>query len=421
MSIVEGLPVPAGWRKVRFGGLVRRRKEIGRPDLEPLSVFLDAGVVPRSSRSDNHNSLGEDLSKYLVVQPGDLVFNKLRTWQGGFGWSRHRGIVSPAYFVCRPGAEIDPRFANYLFHAQPYLAELARVSKWQPPSQFDTPWEQLRLVPLLVPPVSEQRRIADVLDHQCAQISSLHAECTDLLDRLDGPAIARFAELTGALPQVRVGYRFSVQLGKMLDEKQIDSADVCPYLRNTNVQWDRLELGDLKSMTFAGADRRKYELRTGDLLVCEGGQPGRAAIWNGELTNCYFQKAIMRVRSRGKDSTRYLMWCLRLASVRGDFAAGGTGTTILHLPAERLIATRVPLPSPNEQRDVLIEIDAIARGTHALSEETGKLSRQLGAYREALITEAVTGQLGITELSDQQLDESGHAVVGGGTPEVVAG
>jgi hypothetical protein len=61
---------------------------LANPDAEPLSVFLDTGVVPRSTRSDNRNELGADLSKYLVVQPGDLVFNKLRTWQGGFGSSR---------------------------------------------------------------------------------------------------------------------------------------------------------------------------------------------------------------------------------------------------------------------------------------------------------------------------------------------
>src|SRR5690606_24552908 len=117
------------------------------------SVYLDAGVVPRSTRDDNHNRLGADLSSYLVVEPGDIVFNKLRTWQGGLGMSRFRGIVSPAYFVCRPIRQFEPRFLHYLLRSAPYLAEFTRISKFMPPSQFDILWDDLRLVPIPVLPL----------------------------------------------------------------------------------------------------------------------------------------------------------------------------------------------------------------------------------------------------------------------------
>src|SRR5258708_2906514 len=151
MSIISTLVVPLSWKLCPFGRVAPRVQGTGRPDLEPLSVFLDESVVPRSSREDNHNHLGEDLGKYLIVQPGDIVFNKLRTWQGGLGVSRHEGIVSPAYFVCRPTSEYDPRYLHYLLRSQPYLQELTRISKWMPPSQFDIGWEQLRLLPAFAP------------------------------------------------------------------------------------------------------------------------------------------------------------------------------------------------------------------------------------------------------------------------------
>jgi type I restriction enzyme S subunit len=120
------LDPPDQWRVRWFGRLVDRVQEVGRSDLQPLSVFLDQGVVPRLIRADNYNRSGADLSKYPVVKPGDIVFNKLRTWQGGLGVSKYEGIVSPAYYVCRPRQGVEPRFLHYLLHSVTYFQRLRR-------------------------------------------------------------------------------------------------------------------------------------------------------------------------------------------------------------------------------------------------------------------------------------------------------
>ena len=184
MSRFESFDFPSNWKSVPFGRVAPRVQNSGKPDLEPLSVFLGAGVVPRSSREDNHNQLGEDLGKYLVVEPGDIVFNKLRTWQGGLGASRFHGIVSPAYFVCRPTSDYSPTFLQYLLLSSTYLQELTRISKWQPPSQFDISWEQLKLLPIVAPELSIQKEIAKYLDRETARIDALiemQIRQTDLL------------------------------------------------------------------------------------------------------------------------------------------------------------------------------------------------------------------------------------------------
>lgn len=413
MSVLQRLAFPYDWARIRFGRCFDRRQDVGEPNKEPLSVYLGEGVVRRADRTDNHNELGADLGKYLVVREGDLVFNKLRTWQGGFGASQFEGIVSPAYYVCTPRSEISSRFVDYQLHSAPYLAELVRVSKWQPPSQFDTPWDQLRALPLSLPTLDEQQRIASFLDRECARIAELLDSAQSLAERLLEPVLAFFAEQTAHVPAGRIGYRFEVQLGKMLDEKRIDPTDVRPYLRNTNVQWDRLEIEDLKTMTFNAGDRRKFALRPGDLLVCEGGVVGRSAVWNGEVEDCYYQKALHRVRPRGSDSVRYLMWCLRLMSERGDFAADGTGSTILHLPAERLRATRIPLPSVADQHALVERVDARATRATAIRDNVAVLEQRLADYRNSLITEAVTGHLTGRDASERQMDERVHAALEG--------
>src|SRR5262245_56226792 len=84
--------------------------------------------------------------------------------------------------------------------------------------------------------------------------------------------------------------RFEVRLGKMLDAKQITGEHLAPYLRNADVQWDRVSTYDLPEMDFDDQDRQTLRLVPGDVLVCEGGEIGRTAIWRGELPECYYQK-----------------------------------------------------------------------------------------------------------------------------------
>jgi type I restriction enzyme, S subunit len=82
-----------------------------------LSVYRDLGVVRREGRDDNFNQPGDDLSSYLVVRPGDLVLNKMKTWQGSLGVSSFEGIVSPAYFVAEQVRDANPRFLHHLLRS----------------------------------------------------------------------------------------------------------------------------------------------------------------------------------------------------------------------------------------------------------------------------------------------------------------
>ena len=97
---------------------------------------------------------------------------------------------------------------------------------------------------------------------------------------------------------VPLGSLADIQLGKMLSPAAKTGSSYFHYIRNQNVQWHRLDLRDMARMDFSPIERQKFELRRGDLLVCEGGEPGRCAVWNGELENCYFQKAVHRVRPK---------------------------------------------------------------------------------------------------------------------------
>ncbi|MDI3289760.1 restriction endonuclease subunit S [Polyangium sp. 15x6] len=176
--------------------------------------------------------------------------------------------------------------------------------------------------------------------------------------------------------RVPLGSVADIQLGKMLSPKARTGVSSYPYLRNVNVQWGRLDFSDLIEMDFDEEDRAKFSLKQGDLLVCEGGEPGRCAVVERDQPGVFFQKALMRVRPRdSRLDTRFLQRFMAFAAERGTFARHGNQATIAHFPAVKLSAFEVPLPPLPEQRriaDILDKADAVRRKRQeaiALTEE----------------------------------------------------
>lgn len=185
--------------------------------------------------------------------------------------------------------------------------------------------------------------------------------------------------------------RYQIALGKMLDEKRITGEHLVPYLRNIDVQWDRINVEDLPKMDVGPHEHERYLLRNGDLLVCEGGEVGRAAIWLNDLAECAYQKALHRLRPHdaGQDP-RYLFYTLRFAVDRGVFEANGNPNTILHLTGQQFRTYRFPNPPADEQREVAAFLDRETAKIDALVAEQERLIELLQEKRQAVISHAVT-------------------------------
>ena len=165
---------------------------------------------------------------------------------------------------------------------------------------------------------------------------------------------------------------------------------MAPYLRNIDVQWEGINTTDLPEMDFSEEERERYALRKGDLLVCEGGEVGRTAEWNGELKECFFQKAIHRLRPiTEKDEPRFFRYFMRMAADRGDFTLS-TASTIQHLTAEKLRVVRYPAPPRDQQCAIADYLDRETVRLDALIAEKERLLKLLTEKRQALITRAVT-------------------------------
>jgi type I restriction enzyme, S subunit len=150
--------------------LLRRREESNHPDLPVLSVYREHGVIPKSSRDDNHNRTPEDLTHYLRVCPADLVVNKMKAWSGSLGVAEHEGIVSGDYLVCEVSTRIESRYLHHLLRSHRLICEMRRRSRGIRPQQERLYWEDLGDIQIVLPAVEEQRRIADFLDDQVTRI-----------------------------------------------------------------------------------------------------------------------------------------------------------------------------------------------------------------------------------------------------------
>lgn len=158
-----------------------------------------------------------------------------------------------------------------------------------------------------------------------------------------------------------VGREYEIKLGKMLDaEKNVGVLK--PYLGNRAVQWDRIDISDLPTVPMSRSDLERFRLRKGDLLVCEGGEVGRAAIWESPLQECYYQKALHRLRSLRGFNSQLMAAFLRRWSDCGLLANYVTQTSIAHLPREKFMEVPMPVPPPPEQRaiaEALSDVDAL--------------------------------------------------------------
>lgn len=147
-------------------------------------------------------------------------------------------------------------------------------------------------------------------------------------------------------------------LGKMLDAKKNKGAPQ-PYLANVNVRWGSFDLEDLPLMRFEDDENERYGLKYGDVVICEGGEPGRCAIWKDQIPNMKIQKALHRVRCHENLDYRYLYYYLLWAGKKGLLEAYFTGTTIKHLPGDKLKIIPIRIPSLATQKEIANILSAL--------------------------------------------------------------
>ena len=147
------------------------------------------------------------------------------------------------------------------------------------------------------------------------------------------------------------------ELGKTMN-KASDKGSEVPYLCSINVYWDKVDLSNVKVAPFSIAEKEKYLLQKGDLLICEGGEVGRCAIWSNDKT-MYYQNALHRVRFYGNTSSKFIQNVIRSYKTMGIIDKNSKGMTIKHFTKTALNSLYIPLPPFQEQQRIVAQIEKL--------------------------------------------------------------
>jgi type I restriction enzyme, S subunit len=403
--------------------------------LRRLVVCLDGRRIPlnREQRSEIRGEVPYWGAGGIVDHVSSSIFNESLVLLGEDGAPFFTPGKDVAYFIQGPSwinnhihalrpASADGRFLAYALNVADYSNYITGATRDK------LTQDDLKQIEIPCPAPDEQRRIADFLDAETARIDQIievrqrqlglidEAAFTRAFDAIRGNRVKEDRKESdlkwlGTVPATwrvaAVSHLFEVELGKMLNEERSKGEHLRPYLRVANVQWDRIDTDELALMDFPPHEQSRYRLHAGDVLVCEGGSwPGRAAIWNGEVDEIYYQKALHRIRTRGDDLPRWLYYCLFVAEKLRVFAVQGNSSTMTHLTREQLQPQRFPFPIPSMQRLLVEKLDFEASRDHKMIQLLDRQLALLAERRQALITAAVTGQFDVSTASGRGVDVS---------------
>lgn len=420
-------PLPEEWRVVRLGEVAeiqtgKREKGGARTDCGVFSIggehiTEDGRIDFLSSPKYVSNSFFDSIKKGKV-QLGDTLVVKDGARTGKSAFVRQippMGMaVNEHVFIIRPKGKntVEGEFIGFYFRSaiaweqirSAYHGLIGGINKREMASFI-----------LPLPPLPEQQAIAYVLrtvqesKEATERVITVLRELKKSLMRhlfTYGPvpvdAIER-VELQeteiGPLPAhwrvVRLGEVFDIQQGKALSRKKDKGLRPRPFLRTANVFWGRLDLSNLDQMDFSEEEEKKYALKPGDLLVCEGGDVGRTAIWEGQLKNVYYQNHLHRLRAKSQDvEPRVVMyWMQASMTLLGLYLGTSNKTTIPNLSRSRLASFAIPLPPLPEQREIARMLQAV----DARIEAEEKKKAALEALFKTLLHHLMTAKIRLPE------------------------
>ncbi|WP_447946231.1 restriction endonuclease subunit S [Microbacterium lacticum] len=393
--------VPEGWQAAPLFGIATERKIPNKGLRETNLLSLSYGRTVRKDIETNEGLLPASFETYQIVKPDDIVLrmtdlqNDQRSLRSAL--VGETGIITSAYLALAL-RNVDSRFMAYQFRAIDLMKVFYSMGGGLRQS---IGFDDLKRLPVLTPPLEEQRAIADYLDRETAQIDAFIAKNEELITLLTERRAASIDNAFEGLIEnpTRLKYRASIQTGVTLggDGDPVDPE--WPYLRVANVQVGWVDLNEIKSIRLPEAKARQSMLRPGDVLMTEGGDRdklGRGALWSGELDPMLHQNHVFAVRVGPRLDARFLMRWLDASPSRRYFETTAVQTTNLASTNKTLVGN-LPLPScsVNAQLRLVTELDLRLEKIDeavGIAEHSVRLARE---RRAALISAAVTGKIDV--------------------------
>ena len=381
-----------GWEQVPLGDLL----DVQNGFAFKSKYFDETAGMPLVRIRDLKTGTGTvvnytgDYDLQYVIKPRDFLIGmdgEFRCYE----WRGKNALLNQR--VCKLNNFSEKLIPRFLFYGiNKYLKEIEERTHFTTVKHLSSKTIKSIFFPL--PPLEIQRRIVAVLDEAFEGLDRARAHAEANLDNAQelflGATLSAFASLREA-PMRRISDVADHCLGKMLD-KQKNKGHLRNYLRNLNVRWFSIDTTDLLEMRFEEKEQERYSVRKGDLLICEGGYPGRASIWNEEYP-IYFQKALHRVRFSHLGYARLLMYFLFIQEQTGELRNYFSGAGIQHFTGQSLARFRMPYPTPEQAVRTTEMLETARSLSHELQTSYEARVGELANLRQSILQRAFAGEL----------------------------
>ncbi|WP_051571216.1 restriction endonuclease subunit S [Cryptosporangium arvum] len=411
---LAGLDLPAGWQwwPLKHAALaVNRGSAPDYVDDGPVWAVSQAVNQPHRLDWDRARFHGGSRAAGLkgLLAPEDILINSTgRGTLGRVGYFSKSPDDRPAMadgHVTRVRTDkrvLHPRFAFHYFSSEPFQHYIYSALIVGATNQIELVGERLDSAPVMIPPIEEQRRIADFLDAETRLIDATRSARSRMIkllelkrDRLVDEHVTGGQDVGGFVPLKYLVSSVSVGIVITPAAWYVESGGV-PALRGLNVKPGKITTSDLVQISHEGHSlHRKSRLAAGDLVVVRTGQAGAAAVVPPELDgiNCI---DLVIVRPGSAFVPRFAEYLLNSSYAKRRVSEFSVGSIQAHFNVAAMKAMPVPRYSIAEQKR---RVDAIEEATRRIEWAVARMREQdrlLAERRQALITAAVTGQIDVT-------------------------
>lgn len=385
----------------------------------------------------------EKIEKYQL-KPGDLVFARTGATVGK-SYLLQGDIpeaVYASYLIrvrCLEGISIE--FLSYYFRSPYYWRQITDFSAGI--GQPNVNGTKLKNLSVPLPPLTEQKVIADKLDTLLAQVDNIKARLEripEILKRFRQSVLAaavsgrlteewrlnsdsyvypnavdwKWPPIPGSWSVKHYSDLVESRLGKMLDKAK-NRGIPTKYLGNINVRWFDFNLSEAQEILVSEAERTELTIRPGDVLICEGGEPGRCAIWDGRVNEkIVFQKAIHRARVSAFLIPEWLAFNLKHDADSLTLEQLFTGTTIKHLTGKALKKYPLRIPPIKEQTEIVRRVDQLFAHADRIEQQVNQALAQVNNLTQSILVKAFRG-----ELTEQWREDNPELISGENSAEAL--
>ncbi len=401
--------VPEHWEIRRLGALLQERRETNEDlgVMDVLSVLRDRGVIPYAEKGNIGNKKSDDITRYKIVRPNDIVVNCMNVIIGSVGLSQYTGCLSPVYYVLTRRADADdPRYLNAYFQTKPFQRSLVRIGNGILAHRMRIPMELLKSEPFPRPPSPEQAAIVRYLDHADRKVRRAIRARQQLIKLLteQKQAIIQRAVTRGLDPNVRLKPSGVSWLGDVPEHWAISRVkDEFNCLDRRRIPLSGVERGAMSSQQYdyygaSGIIDKVADFLFDDelLLIAEDG------------ANLVLRNLPLAIIARGKfwvnnhahilkpkqGNIEYLSAVMEML----NYQPWISGAAQPKLTQDRLMSIALAIPPRDEQDQIIANVqEKTASLCHAIDAARREIDL-LREYRTRLIADVVTGKLDVRDV-----------------------